>query len=389
MEIWQLNLRHLRAIAQIADLGTINAAAQAVNLTQPAITQALGRIEELVGVRLFERSAAGMTPTPAAELLVPRIKAAMAHVASPQVTMARLRALLALAECGSYAAASASTGLAMPSLHRAVGDLALSFRQPLVERRGKAVLMNKAGAQLAHGFRLARLELETGLAELAALTGRETRRIVIGAMPLSRARILPAAIAQFLRRHPKVRIAVLEGSRVELLEPLRNGAVDFTVGALREPLLEPDLVQHALFEDRPVVIGRPGHPLAGGQPTVAQLAAYSWVMAAPGAPLRDTWERLFRDAGCAFPQVPVESGSAMVIRQMILDSDFLTLLSPAQMAVELAAGWLVRIADLPPGFSRTIGVTTRENWRPTAVQEEFLAELAAVSHLEADISARN
>lgn len=382
MEIWQLNLRHLRAVVQIAELGTINAAAQAVNLTQPAITQALGRIEGLLGVRLFERSAVGMVPTPAAELLVPRITAALSHIASPQVTTARLRALLALAECGSYAAASASTGLAMPSLHRAVGDLAMSFRQPLVERRGKAVLLTRTGAQLARAFRLAKLELETGLAELAALTGRETRRIVIGAMPLSRARILPAAIARFLRRRPQVRIAVLEGSRAELLEPLRNGAVDFTVGALREPLLEPDLVQHPLFEDRPVVIGRPGHPLAARAPSVAELADHPWVISAPGAPLRDTWERLFRDAGCALPEVPVESGSAMVIRQMLLESDFLTLLSPAQMAVELAAGWLTRIADLPPGFSRTIGVTTRESWRPTAVQAEFLEELATAAQRE-------
>ena len=45
MEIWDLNLRHLRAIAYTAELGTLNAAASAVNLTQPAITQALNRIE--------------------------------------------------------------------------------------------------------------------------------------------------------------------------------------------------------------------------------------------------------------------------------------------------------------------------------------------------------
>jgi DNA-binding transcriptional LysR family regulator len=379
MEIWDFNLRHLRAVAFIAELGTINAAAAAVNLTQPAITQALGRIEAMLGEALFERRPGGMSPTPAAELLVPRINSALSRIPGPQVTMARLRALLALADGGSYAAASAATGLAMPSLHRAVSDLALAYRKPLVERRGKAVMLTPAGAQLVRGFRLARLELETGLAELAALQGRETRRITIGAMPLSRARVLPAAAARFLKRHPQVKLAILEGSRAELLEPLRNGAVDFTVGALRDPLIEPDLVQQRLFDDRPVVIGRPGHPLSGIEPSVAQLAGFPWVMAAPGAPLRDTWERLFRSIGSPPPDVPVESGSAMIIRQMLIDSDLLTLLSPDQMAVELAAGWLVKIADLPDGFSRTIGVTTREGWRPTMVQAEFLAELAAVA----------
>lgn len=379
MEIWSLNLRHLRAIAFIADLGTINAAAAAVNLTQPAITQALSRIEAMLGVSLFDRRHDGMAPTPAANLLVPRVKAALAHVASPSVTMPRLRALLALADSGSYAAASASTGLAMPSLHRAVSDLALSFRKPLVERRGKAVLLTPEGLQLVRGLRLARLELETGLAELAALKGHETRRIVIGAMPLSRARVLPLAAARFLKRRPQVKLSILEGSRADLLEPLRNGAIDFTVGALRDPLIEPDLVQRPLFEDLPVVIGRPGHPLAGKNPSIAELAKYGWVVAAPGAPLRDTWERLFREAGCELPEVPVESGSAMIIRQMILDSDLLTLLSPDQLVVELSAGWLAKIADLPPGFSRTIGITSRESWQSTAVQAEFLADLAGVA----------
>ncbi|MFD2137303.1 LysR family transcriptional regulator [Novosphingobium resinovorum] len=42
MDIWTLNLRHLHAVERIARLGTVNAAASAVNLSQPAITQALG-----------------------------------------------------------------------------------------------------------------------------------------------------------------------------------------------------------------------------------------------------------------------------------------------------------------------------------------------------------
>src|SRR3546814_3598764 len=39
------------------------------------------------------------------------------------VTMAQLRALIALADAGSYISASAATGLSQPSLHRAVREL--------------------------------------------------------------------------------------------------------------------------------------------------------------------------------------------------------------------------------------------------------------------------
>ena len=379
MEVWDLNLRHLAAVVKIADLGTMSAAAQAVNLTQPALTQALARIETVIGMPLFERRHDGMVPTAAADLLVSRIRAAHAHIPSPHVTMSRMRALLALADSGSYNAAAQRTGLSLPSLHRAVSDLALSLRRKLVDRRGKAVVLTEAGVALTRAFRLAHVELEAGLAELSAMKGHETRRIVVGAMPLSRAKVLPAAVTRFLRRHPLVRISIVEGSRTELAEPLRNGLIDLMVGALREPLLEPDLAQEALFQDRPVIIARKGHPLAGTVPDLAELVRFPWVISGPGAPLRSSWEQMFAAAGLAPPPVPIESGSVMTIRQLLIDSDLLTMLSPDQVAVELEAGWLVTLGDAPAGQGRTIGVTTRTSWRPTAVQAEFMEDLRAVA----------
>ena len=389
LDIWNYNLRHLAAIARIADLGTMGAAARAVNLTQPALTQALARVESQIGLPLFERRHDGMVPTPAADLFAPRIRAAFDHAISPHVTTARLRALLALADSGSYQGASLATGLAVPTLHRAIKDLSLSLRKLLVERRSNAVVMTEAGHALARTFRLARVELEAGLAEIEALKGREIRRITVGAMPLSRARVLPAAVTRFLKRHPRVRIAIAEGARAELVEPLRNGQIDLMIGALREPLVEPDLVQTALFADEPVVVARPDHPLAGHPsagnlpvgrgPELQDLARYSWILPARGAPLRDSLDGMFAEAGLDPPAVPVESGSVMTIRQVLIDSDFLTLVSPDQVAVELEARWLTSLGTLPRPFHRVIGVTTRASWRPTAVQAEFMADLLAVS----------
>lgn len=384
MDIWQFNLRHLKAVAKIVELGTVNAAAGAVNLSQPAITQALGRIEKQIGLPLFERRFDGMIATDAARLLAPRIDAAMAHLKSPHVTMSRLRAMLALADCGSYAAASKASGLSIPSIHRAVADLATAMRRRLVERRGKIVALTEAGYGAVQDFRLARIELETGLSELDALKGRETRRIAIGAMPLSRARVLPAAVTRFIRRHPGVRLQIAEGARAELLEPLRQGALDLMIGALRDPMMEEDLIQTPLFEDTPAVYARAGHPLAaralaGTAPGPSELAGFDWVVPRRGAPLRDSFERFFERAGVATPAVQIESGSVMMVRQLLMGSDFLTLLAPDQVMVELEAGWLVQLASLPPGLGRTIGVTCRASWRPTDVQRSFIEDLRAAS----------
>lgn len=379
MAIWHLNLRHLAAVTEIARHGTISGAAQAVHLTQPAITQALGRLEQQLGVTLFERRHDGMTPTAAAALIVPRVVAAMSWLASPHVTMSRLRAFLALADAGSYSGASAASGLSLPSLHRSVSDLSLALRRTLVQRRGKGVQLTEAGLNLVRTFRLAQVELETAISEIEALLGHETRRIAIGAMPLSRARVLPRAVTRFLRRHPQVILSISEGSRAELVEPLRSGAIDVMIGALREPLHEADLEQEALFNDVPVVLGRKGHPLAGTIPSLEQLVEYPWISAASGAPLRDSFERLFAEAGMAPPKVPIMSGSVMMIRQVLIDSDCLTMLSRDQVALELDAGILEVISPVAADLGRRIGVTKRNSWRPTAVHSDFLAELRLAS----------
>ena len=373
MDVYSLNLRHLRAIVEINRCGSISGAASAVNLTQPAITQALARLEGVLGQALFLRRADGMTASAAADLFVPRAEAALEQIASTRVTMAQLRALVAIADAGSYAGASLTTGLSQPSLHRAVGDLALALRRELVVRRGKGIALTDAGRALARRFRLSIAELSAALSELEALQGRETGRIAIGAMPLSRARLLPSSVSAFHRAYPEVSISIVEGAFHELVEPLRDGALDCIIGAMRDPSPGPDLKQTALFDDRPAVIARHDHPLQTSD--IASLARYPWSVPPPGTPLRDQWERMFADAGIAPPHVPIECGSVITIRQILIDSDFLTLLSPDQVAVELEAGWLRCICDVPPGLIRRIGMTTRANWRPTARQASFIALL--------------
>lgn len=372
--LWMLNLRHLHAAAATVRLGRVSKAAQAVSISQPAITQAIGKLETLIGQPLFERRPDGMAATAAARLLAPRIEAALAYIGSPRVTMTQLRALIAIADGGGYAGASRATGLSEPSLHRALHDLSVALRKPLIERRGRGTMLTEAGRRTVRGFRLARAEIEAGLFEIAAMGGRETGRITIGAMPLSRARLLPAVVTAFHRAHPDVEIRIIEGSYTELIEPLRDGEIDMLIGAVRGGA--PDLSETALFDDRPVILGRKGHP-ASGNAEIMRLAQYPWTIAAPGTPLRAQWERIFTDAGIKVPLVPIECGSVITIRQILIESDFLTLLSPDQVRVELEAGWLEKICDAPQGLVRTIGITTRLGWRPTTKQAAFVAMLKA------------
>lgn len=377
---FDLNLRHLRAIPLIARLGGMSAAADAASLSQPALTQGLAKIERRLGVTLFARRSDGMTATAAGAALASRIEAAFVHLATAAVrrprglapperlmTATQLRAFLALADAGSFVEAARATGWSQPALHRAVRDLEQLGAAPLAERRSRGIVLTAEGRRLARGVRLAAAELAAGIAETRP-DGTASQRLVIGAMPLSRARVLPAAIAALVREAPQVIIDVVEGSWRDLVEPLRDGVIDLMIGALRaaDPL---GLRQSPLFDDRLAVIARSGHPLAGDAPSRRALGAYPWIVGSARSPLRDHWAALFDEDP---PPAPIECGSVMTIRGILLDSDCLTLLSPEQVAMEIDAGLLTLIGPPRDDMLRTIGVTTRDGWRPTAIQARFL-----------------
>ncbi len=59
----RLRFRHLTLITELQRGGSLRAAAQILNLTQPALSKALAEVEAAFGFALFTRTARGLTPT--------------------------------------------------------------------------------------------------------------------------------------------------------------------------------------------------------------------------------------------------------------------------------------------------------------------------------------
>lgn len=365
------NIRHLAAFAATVHHGSVTRAARAVNLTQPALTQAIGGLEAALGTSLFSRSATGMAPNPPALLLAPRVEAALGHIGSSRVTGTQVKAFVAVARAGSYAGAGEASGLSAASLHRAVADLSVALGQRLIERRGRSIFLTVAGERRLRLFGLALAELRAGLAEVAAWQGQAAGKVVIGAMPLSRARWLPEAILRFTALHPGTDLVVIEGSHAELAGPLRSGEIDLMVGALRDGAEAADLAQEPVFVDHPKIVMRRGHPALESPQEREWLFDYPWILPGRDTPLRRYWEDMVATLGAVPPHVGIECGSVMTIRQLLLGSDALTLLSPDQVAVEIDAG-LLAVCEPPVRVQRTIGFTIRTGWRPTSAQADFV-----------------
>lgn len=66
-----MELRQLRAFLEVANAQHFGHAAQALKITQPALTQRIQALERELGVRLLQRSARGVRLTAAGEILLP------------------------------------------------------------------------------------------------------------------------------------------------------------------------------------------------------------------------------------------------------------------------------------------------------------------------------
>ncbi|KAB0624174.1 LysR family transcriptional regulator [Castellaniella defragrans] len=59
----RLRFRHLNLLTEVQARGSLRAAAESLNLTQPALSKALAEIESAFGFALFSRTTRGLTPT--------------------------------------------------------------------------------------------------------------------------------------------------------------------------------------------------------------------------------------------------------------------------------------------------------------------------------------
>lgn len=384
---FDLNLRHLRGFLVVCDQGSVSAAAQLMGLSQPALTQALGKLERQLGLSLFERVGPGMRATAAAHALAPRVAAGLRQLAlgarlitgkemelDRRVTGHQLRAFLAFIETRSFAGAGLATDQSASSAQRSVRSIESILGKPLLDRRGRNVIVNTVGRRFARSCRLAIRELQAAFFDLGIAS--DTPGIALGTTPLARALLVPEAMAKTRSSSTPAGFQVLEGSWGELVEVLRDGLIDIIAGELPD-YQSPDLIKIPIYSESIIIVAGRQHPLAKQERvTPSELAGYAWIVGPETSPLRAEWERMFPEQR---PASPIECGSVMVIGRLLTSDNLLALATPDQVALQIRAGLLTQIGQ-PLPERHTIGITMRDGWQPTSVQKSFVAQLRAVAH---------
>ena len=387
------NLRHLHLFREVARLGSVSAAARAVHVSQPAVTQAIAGVERCFDTSLLVRRSTGVSVTAAGALCLARIERLFAHLRealaeitrgaadSPidvgrLVSAVQLDALGAVVEHGGFSHAARARHVSQAGIHRAARELEHHLGAPLFEKTSFGITPTREAEKLSRRARIAFTEIEQARAEVHALAGGESGRTFIGAMPLARSYFLPRALLEFTQEHPKHGVAIIEGTYEHLLAGLRSGEADVLVGALRDPSPGSDVVQEHVFDDPLALIVGAHHPLAGRKRlTTAALRRFQWIAPRTGSPLRAHFDALFTSLGMELPSPPLECGSLAAARSFLLESDRIMLLSEHQIYYELRAGLLVALPHPAGRVIRPIGLTVRRDWHPTDTQQRLLAML--------------
>ncbi|MCH1996997.1 LysR family transcriptional regulator, partial [Achromobacter xylosoxidans] len=78
MNLQDMDLNLLVVFNELCKHGRVSAVAQNLGISQPGVSNALGRLRKLLGDELFLRTSRGMVPTPYAEALAQPIADALA-----------------------------------------------------------------------------------------------------------------------------------------------------------------------------------------------------------------------------------------------------------------------------------------------------------------------
>lgn len=382
----EISFRQLKLFEAVGRLASVRRGSEECNLSQPAVTQAISKLEQQLGEVLLERRSSGSYLTDAGKVFHLRVQRLFDQMADALVVLgaatslqvarsmvnrisrSQARSLIALVETGSFAAAAETLGLAQASLQRAARDLEGNLRRAIFHRAASGILVSPEGIELGHKLKLATQEIEWGIREIQETRGSHASQIVLGALPFGGTLLLATVLDEFVARHPHTEVRIVSEGASEMRRRLRVGDVDILLGIVADSS-ERDLVNESLAKTPYEIVARPGHPLFSiPRLTRDDLARYEWIVGSEGSSRRNCFDLLFADG--PVPRASITTSSLPIIHEMLGCSDRLTVMTSYE--INRDSGSLMPLPFGPLDPSPSIGMTTRTGWLPTRLHKDFM-----------------
>ena len=223
----------------------------------------------------------------------------------------RLESFMAVAELGSFSAASSKLHRSQAAVSTHVQQLEEELAVRLLERSTRRVALTAEGRVLLARCRTVMAELKDAARELGEHASLRRGHISIGTVPSISSLRMPAALAGFKQRHPGITLELHEGSASAIYQDLRDRVTDFAIapafGEAREFHHEPVLTD-------PFVAVLPRKAaFAGRSISLAELARYEQLAQPAETAVRTYVEQAFGRLGLEYrPTIEVSHHQSLL-----------------------------------------------------------------------------
>jgi DNA-binding transcriptional LysR family regulator len=272
-----------------------------------------------------------------------------------------LRALVAVAEHGSFSAAADALGTVQSNISAHVARLEKEVGSPLVDRAGGR-LTAEGEVVVARAYRILG-EIEAVTADLGALREEVGGSVRVGMIGTTARWLTPVLLAELSLKHPKLRLVVADGTTSGLEPQLAAGRFDMAVLTL--PIPGRDLTFESLFEeDLVLVVAVDDDPLVGvSRIALDDLSRFELLLPAPGTAFRAELDAAVRPAGIQL-RPRAELDGVRLLASLTFEGYGPAVLPASAVPPHLRPRFrLVRIDDLPP---RHVVLAQRTRGLPSA-----------------------
>jgi DNA-binding transcriptional LysR family regulator len=264
-----------------------------------------------------------------------------------------LEVFRSLVRTGSQSETAALMHITQPALSKWLRELEDQAGCALMARERPLRLTAHGEVLLRYADRVLGDSLRTGK-EMEAIRAGSSGLLRVGVLRAVAPLLVPRAILRCRQEAPRLQIRLYEDSLDNLLPALRRHELDCVIGRLHGEALGAEFHSEALYDEPVLAVVRPGHPLLKKRkpPSLAEAAAYPWILPLPGTPMRVRLEAEFAASNTRLPADPVESVSLMINEALLIESDLVSVVSLQLAQHYVAAGTL---AVLPLAMRQALG----------------------------------
>ena len=270
------------------------------------------------------------------------------------VEMGDLRALVAVAELGSFSAAAKELHLSQPALSRRISKLEASLGVRLLERTTRRVELTAMGRDFSRKARQVVNTFEESLLGISEGAGKIRGEVTVACVPTAVNHCLLQVLKEYHRLYPRILVRILDEGAGDVLSTVVRNEADFGINYIGAQEANVEFIP--IFKERFLAICGRDHALASRESvTWAELAKHDYI-----AVTKASGNRLLLDLALAnepnLPEPFCEARHVSTVVEMVVAGLGVAVVPQLAVPANVTQPALRAVPLTGPTVSRTLGL---------------------------------